>query len=156
MNPFKLISNFIFHNNDKWLTIQALFFSAQMRALLRFVPIARLHPYLGEQGEESPSEPLCHADLRTASHISIRVNRVANRTPWESKCFVRALVAQKLLRKYGLSSTLYLGVGKDENQQMVAHAWIRSGPHCITGEDERDYAVVARFAKYPKHHPAAK
>lgn len=147
---FRLIYNFFRYNHHKILTLQALFFSAWARLLLYFVPISKLRPHLGQEGVETPREPLEGQALRDAAWISNRVTRVARRTPWQSKCFVQALVAQWLLRARGLASTLYLGVGKDDSEAMIAHAWIRCGEHFITGGSGEGYATVARFARFPR------
>ncbi len=42
------------------------------------------------------------------------VNKTLEITPWESKCLVRAMTAKKMMKKRGYKTTLYLGVGKDE------------------------------------------
>jgi len=37
-------------------------------------------------------------------------------------------------------------VGRDkEDDRMIAHAWVRSGPYSICGGKGEDYATVARF-----------
>ena len=59
---------------------------------------------------------------------------------------VRALAAQRLLCRRGLSSTLYLGCGMEEGK-MVAHAWLRFGEMYVTGGDGGGYTTVARFCK---------
>jgi hypothetical protein len=46
--------------------------------------------------------------------------------------------------KKHISSTLYLGVGKD-NDQMVAHAWLRCGQLYVTGGNGSNYSMVAKF-----------
>ena len=72
-------------------------------------------------------------------------NGIPGRIP-ESKCLVRALAAQRLLCRRGLSSTLYLGCGMEEGK-MVAHAWLRFGEMYVTGGDGGGYTTVARFCK---------
>ena len=79
------------------------------------------------------------------THAQI-VGKVCDKTPWESKCLVRALAAQRLLCRRGLSSTLYLGCGMEEGK-MVAHAWLRFGEMYVTGGDGGGYTTVARFCK---------
>jgi hypothetical protein len=54
------------------------------------------------------------------------------------------MTARKLLMKKHISSTLYLGVGKD-NDQMIAHAWLRCGNMYVTGGDGKNYSMVAKF-----------
>ncbi len=144
---FSLIYNFIFRNRNKLLTIQAFCFTAWYSLLLRFVPVAKLRPFMGCEGVETPCDELTESEAKKAGIISRLVNRVASRTPWHSKCFVRALTAQRMLYAAGLFSTLYLGVGKDENNKMIAHAWLRCGQYYITGGDGKDYTQVSKFAK---------
>lgn len=38
---------------------------------------------------------------------------VCNHPPWQSKCLVRAMLAQHLLKQRNISSTLYLGINKN-------------------------------------------
>jgi len=146
----KLLYNFAFRTKRRSLTVRALLFSAAARLRVRFLPGTRLYRYLGIQGEETSGEELSPGQRRDAAWVADKVRRVARRTPWESKCLVQAMVAQRLLRDYGLASTLYLGVGRDEKQAMTAHAWVRCGTFFITGGDGTGYACVARFATHPR------
>ena len=50
------------------------------------------------------------------------------------------------LQKRGIKTTLYLGVNKDTNNDMKAHAWIRAGEMYVTGGDGKGYATVAKFS----------
>lgn len=104
----------------------------------------RLKCRWGAEGEESPKE----ADVPQylyAKKVSYAVDQVCQKTKWESKCLVRALTAQKLLRRKKIATTLYLGCGLDENGKMIAHAWLRCGKMYVTGGDGRDYAIVDKF-----------
>ena len=53
----------------------------------------------------------------------------------------------KLLSEKGIESTLYLGCKLDENNKMIAHAWIRVGKMFVTGGNgaAEGYAIVDRF-----------
>ena len=63
------------------------------------------------------------------------------------KCLVQATVAQYLLKKRGIATTLYLGVCKGEDGEMKAHAWLRYGQWLVTGAGaRRGYQEVARFS----------
>lgn len=99
----------------------------------------------GEEGKESvEQEPM--EIYKYAASISRIVNRICNKTSWESKCLVRALTAQKLLKRKKIHSTMYLGCKMDEGK-MVAHAWLRCGAMYVTGGDgvANGYAVVDKF-----------
>lgn len=84
---------------------------------------------------------------KIARRVLWAVNMATIRTPWESKCLVRALTAQRMLKKRDVYTTLYLGVGKDTNNKMLAHAWLRCGEFIMTGGRERDrFKEVAKFS----------
>ena len=85
--------------------------------------------------------------LEVARKIGEVVDTVSRSTPWESKCLVQALVVKIMLRRRGIANTLFLGVGKDEENSLVAHAWLRCGETIITGGKGRQwFTVVGKFA----------
>lgn len=137
------LKGFIKHNHNKRITIAVWFWAAWYRFRIRFVPMKYLRKSFGIEGEESPVEG-SKEDYRYARTIAEYVNRSANNTPWESKCLVRALTAQRLLKKRGIPTTMYLGV-KMEDEKMVAHAWIRTGKLYVTGGNGTGYANVAKY-----------
>ncbi|WP_052339963.1 lasso peptide biosynthesis B2 protein [Gorillibacterium massiliense] len=115
--------------------------------VLKALPFSKVAPSLGAQMQET--EMICSdAEARIIKRIG-HVIAVASRfTPWESVCMVRALAASRMLERRGISSTLYMGTGKDKTGKMIAHAWLRSGPIYVTGaEVMRNYAVVGMFAR---------
>lgn len=137
--------DFLVYNKQKSLTVSVWFWAAIFRIMILIIPSKYVRKYYGISGEESP--PIeCDENYRKAWRISYHVNRVAVHTPWESKCLVRALTAQKLLTNQKISSTLYLGVNK-VNNKMVAHSWIRTGEFCVTGGSKEEYVIVAKFRR---------
>lgn len=98
---------------------------------------------MGTINEESTQE-LIGESYRQAYEVAQAVTRVCRHTPWQSKCLVQALIAQHLLKKHQIPSTLYLGVGK-VGEEMIAHAWLRSGEYYLTGGCGEGYALVAKF-----------
>ncbi|MEG2740451.1 lasso peptide biosynthesis B2 protein [Clostridium sp.] len=99
---------------------------------------------IGTSKEES-SHKLDKKKYKIAREVSDVVRVVSSHTPWESLCLVQAMTAQKLLKKEGISSTLYLGVKRDGNE-MLAHAWLRCGEYYVTGGTGEGYANVAKFS----------
>ena len=113
------------------------------------LPHAAAAPAAGETAEglgQRKRRTASREGYRQAARIARIVGKVCDKTPWESKCLVRALAAQRLLCRRGLSSTLYLGCGMEEGK-MVAHAWLRFGEMYVTGGDGGGYTTVARFCK---------
>lgn len=97
-------------------------------------------------GETSNLEVSEHLPALRTVHQTIQV--MSRYTFWESKCLIQAIAAMKMLEKRGIESTLYLGTSKGETGEMIAHAWLRSGPCYITGaEVMARFTVVGTFAK---------
>ena len=81
-------------------------------------------------------------------HISEAIHIMSKYTIWESQCLVKAIAGMKMLQRRQIESTLYLGTARDDTGQMIAHAWLRSGPFYISGSEGMErFAVVAKFAK---------
>lgn len=135
--------NFLKYNSQKRLTVLAYLLSAKYRFLIKFVKPKKLQKKWGEEGMESPENEVPWK-YRYAQNVSWVVDRICSKTAWESKCLVRALTAQQMLRMKGIQSTLYLGCGYDEGK-MVAHAWLRVGKMYVTGGDGTGYSVVDKF-----------
>ncbi len=137
---------FIRYNEHKAITLKAWALSARYRFQMLYADTKKLNKKWGIEGEESPYDASID-EYRFAKKVAYAVNQVCNKTKWESKCLVRALIAQRLLAEKNIESTLYLGCKVDENQKMVAHAWIRVGQAFVTGGNGAadGYAIVDRF-----------
>lgn len=142
------IKNFLkWSRRDKRLFYKAYFFSGVIRGTILVIPFKRFKAYLGHVDRESPYE-LSLSQYKQALHINEIVTKACSLTPWQSKCLVRALVTQHFLKTHEISSTLYLGVRRDEENKMAAHAWLRCGKLIVTGKyGARAYQQVAKFAK---------
>ena len=141
-----LIKRFV-KSKNKSLIIKTLFLTAIVRSVILFVPFKKIKNHLGISGQESDKVSLYDPDK-----IIIRIKRVVNKlsrhTPWQSKCLVKAMVAQHLLFKHNFETTLYLGVGKTNKEEMATHAWLRCGDIYVTGYEEmHNFVEVARFKK---------
>jgi hypothetical protein len=131
---------------DKILLLEAFFLTGLIRLAILFIAFNKLAKLAGNYREESPKY-LSDIDIFTTKRIGWAVNIISRNTPWESKCLVKALTAQVLLKQRKISSTLYLGVAKGKENKLIAHAWLRSGKYIITGGDERIlFTEVAKFA----------
>lgn len=145
MKGITKLFRFVKYNRERYLSFQALLYSAVFRLQILCIKPKKLHKQWGIRGEESPTTETQEA-YRYAARVAYAVSRVCDRTSWESKCLVRALIAQKLLAKKKISSTLYLGCGTEDGK-MVAHAWLRCGEHYVTGGNGEKYAIVDKFRR---------
>ncbi|MCD4832982.1 MAG: lasso peptide biosynthesis B2 protein [Bacteroidales bacterium] len=64
---------------------------------------------------------------------------------WRVKCFEEAIAAKKVLEKYKINSTLYMGVDKNAEKELIAHAWLKVGNEIIIGKKGFDKFVVVGF-----------
>lgn len=132
--------------NDKILLLETFFLTGLIRFAIFFIAFNKLAKLSGKNKEESPKY-LSDINRFATKRISWAVNIISRYTPWESKCLVKAFTAQILLKQRNISSTLYLGVAKDKQNKLIAHAWLRSGKDIITGGDEMIlFTEVAKFA----------
>ncbi|WP_433616580.1 lasso peptide biosynthesis B2 protein [Paenibacillus cellulositrophicus] len=114
--------------------------------VLKALPFAKVAPSLGSYMKETPEEELSRQELLTIRQVSKAVHGMSRYTWWESQCLVKAIAAMKMLERRGLSSTLYLGSGRDEQGRLAAHAWLRCGSYIVTGrEGHEKYTVVGIF-----------
>jgi hypothetical protein len=75
--------------------------------------------------------------------IAWAVRVVARRIPYAS-CLTQALSTQALLARDGCESDLRIGVGRDPNGSVCAHAWLELQGRVIIGDDQLD-----RYARMP-------
>lgn len=136
--------NFLRHGKRKGLCIRTFFLSGYYRLSILLCKAEKLQKHWGIRGQESPVEE-SEKNYQYAGAVGYAVEMVCDRTPWESKCLVKALCARHFLKRRGIASTLYLGCGREENGDMLVHAWLRCGSMYVTGGDGRGYAIVDRF-----------
>lgn len=142
----KLITFIKIDNKTKMDFLEAYIYTGIARAFILFVPFNKLRKRMGKSKVESKEEVEVN-EYRVAKRISWIVTQATNYTPWSSKCLVQALTAQKMLKKRGIHTTIYLGVKKDIYNNMKAHAWIRCGTYIVTGGmNKGEYTVVAKFS----------
>ncbi|MCE5286190.1 MAG: lasso peptide biosynthesis B2 protein [Pelosinus sp.] len=131
---------------EKVLFISIFSLTAVIRMIILLLPFRWLAPFLGEKMQESVMKET-NNNYACARHVAQIVTLVSRHTPWESKCLVQAIAAKLLLHQRGISTTLYLGVCKDQKGTMLAHAWLRCGEMIVTGGQGRGlFTIVGRFA----------
>lgn len=131
---------------EKVLYTEAFYLTGAVRLAVLLLPFRTLAPLLGRHMAESPAEENA-VTLEAARRVGQAVETVSRHTPWDSKCLVQAIAGKIMLRRRGIGSTLYLGVDRDDNRGLVAHAWLRCGEAFLTGGRGRElYTVVGKFA----------
>lgn len=120
---------------------EAIAYLALARVAVIALPFPVLTRRLGVRHAETPAIAGVHPASR---RVAWAMAAAARRAPWRSECLEQAIAAKAMLRRRGIASTLYLGMGRDP---VAAHAWLRVGDMNVTGgRDIARYAVVASFA----------
>ena len=134
--------------SDRRLFGEALLALIWAKLQVHTVPFRRLAPGLGRAQSETPAT-IPPADRAVAVQVSWAVQTAARYVPLGFVCLPQAIAAQRLLRRRGIASTLYLGVAPDRHNRaaIAAHAWLRAGDKIVTGEREAaQHQVLATFA----------
>ena len=132
---------------DRRLLLEALALLCWARFLIRVVPFRWIAPHLGRPMAESPVD-VGEAERRLSLHVAWAVQAVVRHVPLGFVCLPQAIAAKWMLRRRRLPSTLYLGLQRQEESKLTAHAWLRVGDKILTGRAESlDHTVIATFAE---------
>ncbi|MFJ7756091.1 lasso peptide biosynthesis B2 protein [Peribacillus muralis] len=135
--------------STKRLLTEALFFLAFGR-IFKMIPFGKSTRLLGTHMEET-AYSMSALDIATAKNISNAIHIMSRYTFWESQCLVKAVAGMKMLERRGMETTLYLGTARNQQGDLNAHAWLRSGSYYVTGAEEMaKFIVVGKFAKTKK------
>jgi Transglutaminase-like superfamily len=122
------------------------------RVALMFVPFARIAGHLGHFGPPAavPAHTLRAAaslsEVELATEISWAVTRAARYLPFKAVCLPQAIAAKAMLRRRRIDSVLHLGVAKDSQAHLQAHAWLDAAGVEVTGYPIRgEFIEIASF-----------
>lgn len=135
---------------DRMFLVEAAGWLGLARLAILVLPFRWLARGLGRHMAQSPEEVRA-APAELLDRISWSVNTASRHLPWECKCLAQALAGKAMLKRRGVSSTLYLGLAKNAAAQLQAHAWLRCGPRILTGgQGMADFTVISTFAEEDK------
>jgi hypothetical protein len=135
---------------DRSLLVEATLWLGVARVVVLVLPFRWIAPYLGRPMALSPEEGESTAE-DLLERVSWAVTTASRHLPWECKCLVQALAGKAMLRRRRVPSTIYLGLAKDGENMLQAHAWLRCGKKIMTGGQEAmAYKIVASFAEERK------
>ncbi len=118
-------------SDERGLLISALFYLAAMRVSLWVLPLQQLLKRLPlrvvtrDNGRENNVLP--------AERIAWAICAVSRYLPGARSCLVQSLAAQAMLARRGFASRLRIGVAKDENRRLRAHAWVECDGKILIG-----------------------
>jgi hypothetical protein len=116
---------------DRRLLAESLFIVPMTRLALWLLPFRHVHRGLAAATRRSLRRP--RREPRSPERITWAVQAVAARVP-RASCLTQALAATLLLARHGQSATLRVGVAKNDDGTLRAHAWLESHGRAILGE----------------------
>ena len=128
------------------ILIEAGFWLLTSRFLLAFMPFPRLMQLLAHP----PRRPATQATIRARHRQQVRqaIYLLRRRFGKQTTCLHRAIAAQMMLQRRGVSTTLYFGAIRQPQQGLTLHAWVKDGEEGVVGyratQKER-YHLVARY-----------
>ena len=132
---------------DRLLFLEATFWLGIAQLAIRLVPFRRIAPFLGKHMAESP-QTIAPAHRGLAERISWVIKTASRHMPWEHKCLAQAIAAKVMFRLRSIPSTIYLGLAKEGDERLSAHAWLRSGDMIVTGTAGlQGFTVISTFGE---------
>ncbi|MEM6255667.1 MAG: lasso peptide biosynthesis B2 protein [Cyanobacteria bacterium P01_D01_bin.156] len=114
---------------DRWLLLQTTMLLHGVRLGLWLFPFQRLRNILAKLSFEG-SQNKFRIPL---NKIIWSVEASSRYTPKQAKCLAKALTAQVLFNRWGYSNQLYIGIAKNGQGQLAAHAWIEHQNKVLIG-----------------------
>ena len=128
---------------DYLLFVEAWCLLHLAKLVILFMPFKKIASWMGSLGVESAYD-LHSTDFSTKIEHAVR--RASRYTLHKSKCYDQALTAKALLGQSILPATIYFGLAKESENQLMAHAWVRCGNKIISGKVGMEcFTVVAYF-----------
>lgn len=130
--------------SERGLLIKALFLSLVIKLMVKLLPMRWYKGIL-----EYPAKYSHHNSTgeNVIKQVGAAVSRCSRFAPWRNRCLVDAITAKLLLQQYHIQTTLFLGVSKDGDSSLIAHAWLKYGEKFITGKrGYQKFTVVSSFA----------
>jgi hypothetical protein len=132
---------------DRLLLAEAGFWLGVARLTILFLPFRWIKLGWGEprslssgKSEVTPPELL--------DRVSWVLTTASRRLPWDCLCLAQAMAGKAMLKRRGISSTLYIGLTRDGVSQVQGHAWLKCGKQVITGQQGMEgFTVIATFAE---------
>lgn len=114
--------------------------------VLRFMSFHRIVRHLEKTADSPASERSCVSSNDFSERACWALKSTRENLPFAFSCLTAALAGSYLLRRRGISFTLRLGVARDKNGRLIAHAWLSRGDLMLTGEAQMPgYSTIACF-----------
>lgn len=120
--------------SDYVLMAEAAFWLLYTAVLIHFLPLRWWVSWIGKEKQDktNPAD-LSPGDQKIVARIRKNVFRANKVLLKPAKCFGLALTMKRMLAGKGVRSSLHLGVQKDPEGELQAHAWLMKGETVLYG-----------------------
>ena len=126
------------------LLIEAALGLLLARVALKWLPFRQIRWFMNRPQPQHEVAGTDRAQLR--KEIAWAIERAARLLPGKTVCFPRGLTAQTMLRRRGVSTTLYYGAATLPDRGLTGHVWVQDGPTGVIGHDTMGiYRVLASY-----------
>jgi len=116
--------NLSFYN--KLLLFELSFYTVWAYIMIRLFSFKRYLKWISNPKKDIYSEEIIKS-------LFFTIRKIDKFAFWPTTCYTQAISARLYLRRKNIKSKIYLGMTKDENNQLLAHAWTKIGDKIITG-----------------------
>jgi len=125
-------------------TVEAMLYLLATRLAVGALPLPQALRLLRIAQGACPVNRVAQAE---ADEVARAIGRAVRHVPFRVACLQQAFTALLMLRRRRLSATVQLGVARDAQGMLQAHAWSRCGALPVTGADAAaGFAAVAVFS----------
>jgi hypothetical protein len=130
--------------DEKKLFFIAVFLVIKVKILTALFPLRFYSSSLGVQ-HKSLSQTIDGLKLTSLYKVLRTLKRASTYLPFKNKCLVDAIVAKKMLKKLEIESTLFLGVCRESEKKIIAHAWLNCNGTIVAGERGMERFVAVEW-----------
>jgi len=124
---------------DRVYFLKCVLLVATVRLGLTFLGYRKVRRWLPSSARPATGERELRRIVRTVS--------AASRLIPHATCLTQAVSAQFLLARAGHPSEVQIGVRRDENGKLAAHAWVTSGERILLGGTESELQRYQRLTE---------
>lgn len=136
-----------------WLTIRdlTLFFEAcfflSIASVIRIIgPMRWYAPFFGKQVNDMSKKVYPEENSERVKEVITAINRGSRYLPMKCKCLVQAIAGKAMLKVRGIRCSVFFGVARDKEGELLAHAWTKVGERFITGaRDVKHFKMISLF-----------
>ena len=126
----RLIEILLFRTSDLWLVLRVFTLLGLVRLGLWLISFSKLRGFL----VSIPEKFSFFYDCKKIDKLIWAINVSSRYMPGKVKCLARALTAEVLLQCNGYFPELRIGVMKEKEGKLEAHAWVENQGKVIIGK----------------------